>query len=262
MRRRRPGDGVMHALVVLGATLAAMAVATGQSAPRFDAASIRPNRSGSGIINAHSTGSQLRAENVTLLWLVRDAYDVQEFQITGAPAWAATDKFDVIARAEGISGDQYRPMLRSLLDDRFKLVTHRETMEAPVYLLTALRAGQRGPQLKTSRAADCPEAERTGQFCGFDVNNRALRAGTVRMHELAGRLSQYVGRTVIDRTGLGGVFDLDLTWTSDARRPPTPGDDGPSIFTAVQEQLGLRLDSERGPVEMLVIDRVEPPTEN
>jgi uncharacterized protein (TIGR03435 family) len=252
----------MRVLAASVAMVLAIAVVAGQETPRFDAASIKPNRSGGGNISVHSTANQLRAENVSVLWLIRDAYQVQEFQISGAPAWAARDKFDIVARTEQTTGDQYRPMLRSLLDDRFALVTHRQTMEAPVYVMGVARPGRRGPGLKTSRAASCDEAERSGQFCGFDVNNTVLHAGTVRMDEVAARISEYVGRTVIDRTGLAGVFDLDLTWTSDARRPPAAGDSGPSIFTALQEQLGLTLHGERGPVEMLVIDRVEPPTEN
>jgi uncharacterized protein (TIGR03435 family) len=87
-----------------------------------------------------------------------------------------------------------------------------------------------------------------------------LQSISVRMPQLANQLSQFAGRAVVDKTGLDGGFDLEMAWTSDARRPPTAGDDGPSIFTALQEQLGLKLDAQRGPVEVLVIDRVEQPT--
>jgi uncharacterized protein (TIGR03435 family) len=253
---------VVALVIAYLATLAASVPLSAQAppeAPRFDAASIKPNTSGSRGVSAHSTGSQLRATNVSLMWLVGDAYELQDFQIVGAPPWAASDRFDVMARASGIETDLYRPMLRTLLAERFGLAAHKDTRELPVYALVAVREGRLGPTLMPSKV-DCVTAERTGGFCGTDTNNRSMRAGSQRMSELAAKLSQWVGRTVVDRTGLAGEYDFSLTWTSDVSRPPSPGDSGPSIFTALQEQLGLKLDSQRGPVEVLVIDRVEQPT--
>ena len=256
---RIPGLAAALAVAMLGG-LDPRLVAQDQAEARFDAASIKPNRSRSGDIDAHSTGNQLRAINVSLLWLVRDAYQLQDFQVVGVPEWAANQRFDVTARADRGLGDQYRPMLRTLLAERFGLVAQRDTRELPIYMLVPARQGRLGPRLASSRFPSCEEAERAGQFCGFDLSNRSLRAGAVTMPELAAKISEFVGRIVVDRTGLAGAFDASLEWTSDARRPPAAGDDGPSIFTALQEQLGLKLDAQKGPVEVLVIDRVEQPT--
>jgi uncharacterized protein (TIGR03435 family) len=243
-------------LATLGVPLSSQ---TTQDSPRFDAASIKPNTSGSNGVDALSSSGQLRAINVSLMWLLGDAYELQDFQVVGAPPWAARDRFDVMARASGVDAALYRPMLRTLLAERFGLVAHKDTRELPVYALMPVQEGRLGPKLEKSKI-DCATAERTGGFCGTDTNNRSMRGGSLRMSELASTLSPWVGRTVFDRTGLAGEYDFTLTWTSDVRRSPSPGDDGPSIFTALQEQLGLKLDSQRGPVEVLVIDRVQQPT--
>jgi uncharacterized protein (TIGR03435 family) len=253
----RPAVAVMAlCLVTPGVPLLAQAP---QEPPRFDAASVKPNVSGSNGVDAYTTGGQVRATNVSLMWILGAAYGLQDFQVVGAPEWAARDRFDVMARGAGSGADLYRPMLRTLLAERFGLVAHNDTRELPVYALVPVREGRLGPKLEKSKI-DCDTAERTGGFCGTDTNNRSMRGGSLRMSELASNLSPYVGRTVVDRTGLAGEYDFTLTWTSDVRRPPSRGDDGPSIFTALQEQLGLKLDSQRGPVEVLVIDRVEQPT--
>ena len=173
-----------------------------------------------------------------------------------------------------------RLMLRALLADRFKLTAHSEFRDRPIYVLVMDRKdGKLGPQLKKvdvdcaalrDRAGRAPTSGAAVSPCG---GFRALGLGhstghAVTMSMIAALLEGSVGRNVFDRTGLGGKFDVDLLWTPD--QPQGPGApevsagavNGPSIFTAVREQLGLKLDSTTGPVDVLVIDHAEPPTEN
>jgi uncharacterized protein (TIGR03435 family) len=230
-----------------------------QDGARFDAASIKVNTSGSGSSSAHSTRTQLQATNISLMTLIRDAYGMQEFQIIGAPDWVRSARFDVLARGGNLESNQYPAMLRNLLADRFGLVARVETRELPVYALVVAREGRLGPQI----AKTTTECHGTGRGdCGTSTNNRSMKAVGVGMASLARTLSAWTGRTVLDNTRLEGEYDLTLQWASDAQRPPTPGDNGPSIFTALQEQLGLKLDPQKGPVEAVVITSVTRPTED
>jgi uncharacterized protein (TIGR03435 family) len=228
--------------------------------------------------------------------LIRNAFQLQDFQISGGPAWLGTDRFDIVAKADGdiqppTPGGPPAPtqlMLRGLLADRFKLVVHHETRELPIYVLALARSDRSlGPQLRFSQvdcAARALERGRAGAptpglpplgerpVCGMRVGPGQMSGGGFPLSQLTGALSPIVQRVVVDRTGLAGNYDIDLTWTPDQMPSgPRPADapalaaidpNGPSIFTAIQEQLGLKLDSQRGPVEVLVIDRVERPTEN
>jgi uncharacterized protein (TIGR03435 family) len=229
------------------------------AAQRFDAASIKRNTSGSRESGGSTTPNQIRATNVTLSWLLRRAYGLQDYQVVGAPEWTTTERYDVLARAEQAERNQIDVMLRNLLADRFRLVSRIETRELPVYALVLARPGQLGPRLTKTAITDCMK---TGQFCGTNSSNMVIRSVAETMTRLAEQVSPLAGRTVIDRTGLDGRYDFEVTWTSDALRSPRPNDDGPSIFTALQEQLGLRLEAQRGPVEIMVIERVERPTED
>ena len=177
-------------------------------------------------------------------------------------------------------------MMRALLVERFKLAVHRETRQIPVYaLVVARRDGRLGPELRRSDV-DCaasaaaarrgvapssnPPAMREETHCAMAVGAGNLILGGRSVFQLANTLSNLVGRPVVDRTGLTGVFDITLTWTPDqvpqgpstALEPPAVDPNGPSIFTALQEQLGLKLDSQKGPVDVLVIDRAEHPVED
>ena len=143
-------------------------------------------------------------------------------------------------------------MLRSLLEDRFHLSAHRETRDLPIYALVLARAdGRLGPRLRQATSDDCAK-----RSCGMLPSVNELTAGALPMNEFARFLALNTGRLVVDRTGLTGVWDFDLKYS--LPNAPTPDPDRPSIFTALQEQLGLRLDATTGPVEVLVIDRVEP----
>ena len=252
--------------------------------PAFEVASVKPNRSGIPRITMLTRpGGAWDATNVTLGMLVRIAYQVQDFQVVGGPDWMYSDHFDVLAKAPassaqgGVAG-RFPLMLQSLLADRFSLSTRTENRELPVYALVMARSDRRnGPQLNTA-AVDCsafvgrgrlggspgvpppppppPPRLNTGERpqCGMIGGLGRVLGGGVTMSQVAGRLSQAVGRVVIDKTGLTGAFDLDLQFA--------PEPDDPSLFTALQEQLGLKLESTKGQVDVLVIDRVERPTED
>jgi bla regulator protein blaR1 len=252
----------------------------------FEVASIKPSAGdGHRVAIQMLPGGGLRATGVTLRMLLAQAYDVRDFQISGGPGWLNTDRYDITTKVDTGSGDapndagkmteerkttgdQMRERLRALLADRFQLVLHRETKDQSVY---ALVVGKGGPKLQESQTK-----EGSGPRARMSMGRGQLSGQDVPLDMLAKTLSNQLGRPVIDRTGLKGNFDFKLEWTPDpgqsggpfgggppgADAPPPPDPNGPSIFTAVQEQLGLRLESQKGPVEMLVIDKVEKPSEN
>lgn len=228
----------------------------------FDVVSIKPNTTGisNAIAPLQSNGS-FSASNVGLKSVIANAYEVRVFQIQGGPDWLTTERFDIIARGREGTPNQLRPaMLRTLLAERFKLVAHVETREQQVYSLTLSRSdGRLGPQLQ-------PSAPESGAVAGYpmsSVGNGTARINgrRVSMDTLAIMLTGSVfNQRVLNRTGLSGEFDIDLRFTPDSS--PAVAPEYPSIFTAVQEQLGLKLEPSRGPVEILVIDSVERPTPN
>lgn len=255
------------------------------AAPRgFDVAAIKPNNSGANVLGIRVVpGGGLRAVNATLKSLISEAYQVRDFELSGGPAWLGSARYDIEAKGQLEPGSQEQPglqvmkMLQALLADRFQLRIHRETKEMPIY---ALLVAKNGPKLQAPREV-CfdptggipPPPTLPGQSpsrpCGgFNNSSNQMLGASVGMPRLAANLSRFTGRTVVDRTGLKGTYDVALRWTPNegqAWAPPgAPPSDGsqPSLFTAVQEQLGLRLESQRGPVEVLVIDRAEKPSEN
>ena len=258
------------------------------SRPEFEVASIKPDKSGDRrIMIAPSPGGRFNATNVPLKILVTLAYGLQDFQISGLPGWAESERFDIVAKAPAdVAGEQklQMQMLQRLLEDRFSLKFRRETKELPVYALVPAKNGRKlhesaeGPcPAPTSSGAPSPPAASNEKFtvpCGAFMNSPTrLNGSRVPMARLAAVLSRTVGRTVVDKTGLTGNYDIDLEWTADSNRMPsisgdgTPGTQapdsvGPSIFTALQEQLGLRLESQKAPEEVLVVDHVERPSEN
>lgn len=272
--------------VLTGTVLCAQAPAPST----FEVASIKPNTSGSG--NSRSStrpdGSYV-ATNVSARMIILTAYRLRPFELIGGPSWLDGDRFDVNAKPpQGTPEAQLPVLLQALLAERFKLATHRETREQPIYTLILARTdGRLGPRL-TPSTADCSPAARavrasgTGAatappqpgsrpVCGMNtsVNNSSgiIRAGGRTIAELLPSLGSLTDRTVVDRTGLSGSFDVELDWNAAPLRSNTPDTaagaaaaDGPSFFTALQEQLGLKLEGARGPVDVVVIDRVEPPT--
>ena len=260
--------GATYVRVVIGVLAGAVALSAQQAPPAgagesasFEVASVKPNTSRiSNALPPSRANGSYSASNVALKSVIANAYDVRIFQIEGGPDWLTSERFDIIARGREGTPDRLRPaMLRALLADRFKLAVHFETREQQVYALLLARSdGRPGPQLKPSP----PSASgATPGLLTTSVDNGVARiqGRRVPLDNFALVLASSVfSRRVIDRTGLGGEFDLDLRFTPDSSTAAAP--EFPSIFTAVQEQLGLRLQSERGPVPVLVIDSVQRPT--
>jgi uncharacterized protein (TIGR03435 family) len=212
-------------------------------------------------------GRQVITINTTVNDLMTFAYELHARQITGGPAWMDTEKYDVTGQPQGQGVPnltQLRAMVRQLLADRFKLVFHRDTKELSVY---AIVVGNGGPKLTKNDTN--PNGLPSLLFKGLGV----LPAMNATMADLAGVMQTAVlDRPVVDKTGLPGRYDFTLTWTPDESqfsglgvRVPAPSGDPnapPGLFTALQEQLGLKLDSTKAPVEVLVVDRVDKPSDN
>ena len=229
--------------------------AFGQAAPAspaFEVASIRPNPSGDHHSSSHTSNGSVVMRNVSLKQIVEMAYDLKDYALSG-PDWLDTERFDISAKPPATAPqNQFEPMLQTLLADRFKLAVHRESKVMSAY---ALVVGKNGPKL---HAVESGRSHRNS-------DGGKLSAQKVSMPQLADFLARHLDRPVVDKTELEGVFDFELRWGSDERGEAQKGttDSGPSIFTAVQEQLGLKLQSQKLPVEILVIDHAERvPTEN
>jgi uncharacterized protein (TIGR03435 family) len=250
--------------------------------PSFEVATVKPSaagdiRSGPGPL----PGGRVRARSVTLKILMAVAYNVREENISGGPNWIATDRWDIEANADegnkpsgdGLNVEPDQPltlMLQSLLEDRFQLKVHRGTREAPVYELGVAKNGLR---MKLSAGQDLVGRGVPRGSMMLSPRTGYLAGNGIAVAKLAGILSEpeVLGRPVIDRTRLGGLYDFMLEWTpepgqgpvalgvSDA--PPTQSADI-SIFTAIQEQLGLKVESSKGPVGVLIIDSVQTPNGN
>ena len=227
-----------------------------QNPLRFDVASIKANPEGpQGTFSLNtSPGNRFGARNMTVWNLIRHAYNARELQMAGGPGWIKTEGFDIEAKTEiPVSQGQLREMLQTLLAERFRLKIRREPRSLPAY---ALVVGKGGPKLQPE--ADSPGRNKTmlGQ----------LVAQKMSMGELASILESDLDRPVVDRTGIAGNFAFRLEWTRE--REPTAADSNtsdpmrPSLFAALQEQLGLKLEATRSQIEMLVIESVERPSAN
>jgi uncharacterized protein (TIGR03435 family) len=215
-----------------------------------------------------------------------DARAPEKVDIVGGPTWIDSTYFDIAAKADGAPvGSMVGPMLQALLEDRFRLQVHREKKDAPVYLLTVAKGG---PKLQATTKGTCtvvdynhppaplPPGQPRPRYCGSrSMQGKGgglmlMNAYGMTMAELAGeRLPDFVGRPVLDRTGLDGMFDFQIEFLVELRRAggdaaaePAAEISGVPIFTALQQQLGLKLESGKAPVSVLVIDRAEKPTEN
>jgi uncharacterized protein (TIGR03435 family) len=271
---------------------AAMAVAAGpisigmlhplesraQSKPEaqtFEVASVKPaSPDARGVVMQFTPGGGVRVVNASLKQIILLAYDVEKFQISGGPQWLDTERFDVLGKAPGssVSEDQREPppaqqllsrqRLQSLLADRFRLAIHRETREASVLALVVSKGGSK---LRQSEQGFDGISGRPGQWIGEKVP----------IPVLAKNLSGMLGRPVLDQTGLTGTYAFKLEWTPDSGgsgvlstekaetagvSAPDPG--GPSLFSAIQDQLGLKLESQKGPASIIVIDQVARPSGN
>ena len=210
------------------------------------------------------------ATNCSLALLIRYAYDLRPFEVSGGPDWLRSDRYDIAAKGDGDAGFlEIRAMLQQLFQDRFELKFHWETKQTAVYDLVVSKPGK----LHESDPGDCPplgSQDNNSPSCGGGLRNTPgdTQGRKLTADEIAGSLSFFVGRMVRNKTGLPGKYDVDLRWTPDSVRlessnsSPTIDASAPSIYSALQEQLGLKLQSARGPVKFLVIDRAERPSEN
>jgi uncharacterized protein (TIGR03435 family) len=201
-------------------------------------------------------GSRIVGTASTLLDMITAAYQVKYEQVSGGPGWVGSIHYDFAAKAPGDAPpteEQAKQMLQNMLAERFQLKIHRDKKDVPVY---ALVVGKNGPTMKPS-TADAPG----NNFTRADEAGMHMEATHGTMEHLATQLSSTAGRPVHDRTGLTGYFAFKLDWLP-ANRTPEPNSNKVSIFTAVQEQLGLKLEPAKGQIDVLVIDRAEKPTEN
>ncbi|HEY3742745.1 MAG TPA: TIGR03435 family protein [Bryobacteraceae bacterium] len=259
--------------------LAAAPFTFGQT-KEFEVASVKPHKDDDGRVGIQmAPGGRWRATNVPVNLLLQIAYDLRPGQMTGAPNWINTERYDIDAKVDDSLGpspkpEQMRPYLQALIEKRFQLKYHHETKDMQVYIL---EVGKNGSKMKESDPAEVGPRIRMG--------HGSLTCTKIKMDMFARELSRQVGRPVLNQTGLTGDYNLDLSFA-----PEGPGGDGgpggggdhgpggpgggpggpggapggdlPTVFTAVQEQLGLKLDSKKSPVELFVIDKIEKAEEN
>jgi uncharacterized protein (TIGR03435 family) len=268
------GHSALVGRMLLAVSLAGSLVSTWQvhaqtpaASLEFEVASINlidPSESAGGRLEL-LPGGRFAATNLPLRTIILRAYDVRDYQLLGAPEWLVKDRYAIQAKAPqaSVSDAQMWLMVRKLLEDRFELKTHRETKELPVFVLGVAKGGPKIQLAKDSLVQS-----------GLGVGRGSITARSTTFANLATALSRLLGRPVIDQTQLSGNYEFKLHFDrSSVGLPfsgPRPDSDAtaqpdatePSIFTAVQEQLGLKLESTKGPVEVLVIDRVEKPSKN
>ena len=263
--------------------VAALIIGAGARAQEFEVASIRPaGPDESRVFIGPGPGGGISVTNMTLKQMIQSAWHIMPVQISGGPAWIDSARYNVVAKSEKKpEPEESMRMLQALLKDRFHLLIHSETKKMPVYALVLLRKdGKLGEKLTEPKEGGCtvpepnqpPPLLRSGKLgCGGAImSQRSMNGVSVPMAELARSLSLIVGRMVIDQTGLTAKYDYTVEFTPDESvafpgPPPVAAQadsSKPTLFTALQEQLGLRLESQKGPVEVLVVDRAEKPSEN
>jgi uncharacterized protein (TIGR03435 family) len=233
--------------------------------PQFEVASIKPADPAILQKSVNLRGGELKATSYSLKNLIQLGWDVRSFQVLGGPDWVDSDKYNVDAKPpapleifRGEGQRQFRLMVQALLADRFKLTLHPETKEMRVYFLVVGRNGFFGrPGSGLKRTADA-----VGPGTSMRDGKGRLTATQIDMRMLAHDLGGELGVAVIDKTNLDGAFDITLEWNPDEDASAPASGSSPSIFTAIQEQLGLKLDVGKGPVEILRVDRAERPSEN
>jgi uncharacterized protein (TIGR03435 family) len=255
--------------------------------PAFEVASIKPTNpamSGGGV---HFTPDGFSAQGATLQTLLGEAFGKEDEQIIGAPSWTSTDRFDIQAKVNAsdvpklkdiMKSDQRWQLVVQLLADRSNLKLHHETKELPVYALVIAKGGPKLKEAKPGETYPNGQAWPNGGAGLMMMRRGKITGQGVAIAGLVTNLSELgLGRTIVDKTGLAGKYDFTLQWTPDTAPPPTAGgaegsqpvngaasqtDPGPSLFTALEEQLGLKLEPQKGPVDVIVIDHIERPSEN
>jgi uncharacterized protein (TIGR03435 family) len=285
--------------VVIGALVTTSVFAQSGTKPRFEVASVKANSmfrddpDTTGVVYL-SRGGRLVAQYALLRFIIQSAYRVRPYQMVGGPDWIDSARYDIEGRAAtNASSKQLSLMLQSLLEERFKLRVHRETREVPIYTLTQAARGVKmprtkdgscktstesapGPEIPSAPGSKSPGLPVCGEpFIGIGPGSGDINGRGSSMAGLINVLSEALGRTIIDKTQLKERYDIHLVFAADQSLEgfgiPDPNAGGlrqatdprfVSIFTALQEQLGLKLEAGNGPGEVLVIDSVERPTEN
>lgn len=285
LERNRSEWPSVAALMLAASQLSGCALLRAQAAestvklPEFEVATIRPSapNDAHGTTFSFTPDGGVKVTNGTVKGIVEMAYDYRDFQISGGPRWVDSELFNIVAKSASDSTgastgnpsahiQETRLRLQALLAQRFQLKVRRETRELPVYVL---EVGAKGAKLGENSAANSSGTSPAGINAGCGQ----MTGTNTSMANLAYKLSRQLDRTVLDRTSLTGNYDFQLSWAPDsgACSAPVPGGssasaattaDGPSLFTALQDQLGLRLGSQKALVEVLVIDHVERPSPN
>lgn len=249
----------------------------------FEAATIKPAAPDArGRFISPGPGGGIRITNMTLKDMIEFAWGVQPFQVSGGPAWLDSVNYDIVAKPEAkVSQSELKVMLQALLTDRFQLRTHQETRELPIYaLVLARKDGKLGPDLVASTEGSCekfdpshpPPPPQPGiappRYCGnMMISPTRLDVLGHTISELTPLLSRMVERKVVDQTGLKGNYDINLQLPRDETpvspdAPPARLDLAPILFSTFPERLGLKFESQKGPVEVIIVDAVEKPSEN
>jgi uncharacterized protein (TIGR03435 family) len=256
----------------------------------FEVASVKANKSGDTNGNLRLLpGGRVNASNMPVRPIITFAYQLAQYQLIGGPGWLSSDRYDLVAKMEqdvalatiipgASTPSPMQVALRNLLEERFKLKVHHETRDMDIYALVMARpGGAPGPGLKPTTqdcAAAAAAARRGGPpptgkpgepFCGIQGGPGRLRFGGLPVASLAQAFSGPAGRMVVERTGLTGSWDFELTYAIEGRGgadAPPVDPNAPSLFTAIQEQLGLKLEPTKGPVDVLVIDSIDKPVED
>jgi uncharacterized protein (TIGR03435 family) len=271
----RPFPRLQHSMRITAAFIVVwtLAAAAQQAVPSFEVTSVKPNDSGALEQSGVMGKGTLTMTNMRLRALITTAYATRPDRILGLPDWTDRERFDLAARAPANTPDNQLPlMLRSLLVDRFGLVIRPEMRDQPVYALVMVRGdGALGPNLKPSTACaasrDVSAAAGTracGVLTGSDGQRAYITGGARSIDLLARALLSILDRPVVNRTGLAGTYDFHVTFAAasaalSTAAPPSLTD-APSIFSALQEQLGLRLEASTGPIEFFIVERLERPS--
>lgn len=237
----------------------------------FDVVSIKPHKAGDAATLTRWSDTTYTAENISLANLISAAYNVKTWLVFGLPPWAEKARWDIQAKNMQAGEDQKRSLssadvqarLAGLLRDRFGFAAHTERKTQPVYQMTVLPGG---PKLHESAPLPPTSAgEKPAATGGWSVGNGMMKANRMSMQTLADNLAYQVERVIVDGTNLPGVYDFELHWTPEDRAGGdngVAGDTPPAIFTAMREQLGLRLSSANAPVPSVVVDEIKPPEED
>ncbi len=256
--------------------ISAQSAPSAVASPSFEVASVKPDHSGdSKFLQTFypTVGPHLSATNVTLDWLLTLGYGVKDFQLYGKPAWVDSQRFDIVANIDETQFDQLKKLprqeqlhelqllIQSFLADQFKLKVTHETKELPIMAIVAGRNASKLAQFAVQQPSNGP-TDLTST--GFGSNGlRMIKASRITMEGFAGVLSAMLGQQVIDRTATSGNYSFNLTWTDAVQAgPDAAAESFPSLQAALEDQLGLKLDSTKGPVDTIVIDHIEEPSPN